>query len=108
MCNNVEADGLGQRSALSDGHNIADLDLEGRGAVHGNVAVALLVPAVLANVVEVIPADHNGALHLGRDDNALQDTPADGDLRSEVVSVVDGDGKVLSREWVHILSCRVV
>ena len=80
MGNDIETDSLGQWAALTDGNNIADLDLEGWGAVHGNVAVALLVPAVLANVVEVIPADHNGALHLGRDDNALQDTSADGDL----------------------------
>lgn len=37
---------------------------EAGGQVHRHVLVALLKPVVLADVVQIIPADDNGALHL--------------------------------------------
>ncbi len=37
---------------------------EARGHVRGQVLVALLVPVVLLHVVEVLPAEDDGALHL--------------------------------------------
>lgn len=49
----------------------------------GEVLVALLVPVVLRDVVEVLAADDDGAVHLGRDDGAGQDTATDGDQAGE-------------------------
>ena len=42
--------------------------------------MALLEPIELLDVVEVVAADHDGALHLRRDDHALQDSSADADV----------------------------
>jgi hypothetical protein len=47
----VESDGLGERSALTDGDDVADLDSERRRAVGGEVLVSLLVSGVLGDVV---------------------------------------------------------
>lgn len=40
------------------------LSPEARGQVHRHVLVSFLKAVVLANVVQVVPADHNSALHL--------------------------------------------
>lgn len=45
--------------------------------------MALLVTRVLGDKVEVLAADDEGAVHLGADDGAGQDTAADGDLAGE-------------------------
>ena len=71
LADDVEADGLGQRSALADGHDITDSKSEGWGAVSSDGLVALLKPVVLLDVVKVVAADDDGVLHLGRND----DTP---------------------------------
>lgn len=49
----------------------------------GEVLVALLVTGVLGDEVEVLSADDDGSVHLGRDDGAGQDTAADGDGADE-------------------------
>mmetsp|Transcript_17148 Transcript_17148/g.34771 ORF Transcript_17148/g.34771 Transcript_17148/m.34771 type:complete len:245 (+) Transcript_17148:189-923(+) len=85
----VESDGLGEGPALSDGHDISLLHVEGRRAVHGDVPVALLEPVVLGDVVEVMPSDHNGAVHLGGDDHTLDDTASDGHVGGEGALLVD-------------------
>ena len=59
------------------------------------VLVALLVPVVLADKVQVLAADHNGALHLGGDDGAGEDAAADGHVPGEgalFVNISAGDG----------------
>lgn len=43
----------------------------------GKVLVALLVPVVLGDEVEVLAADDDGTVHLGRNDGAGQDTTTD-------------------------------
>ena len=58
-----------------------------------DVAVSLLVtrnesstkflPSVLLDVSEIVTADNDGALHLGRDDKTLQDGATDGNVGSE-------------------------
>ena len=50
-----------------------------------NVAASYpsLLRTVLGDVVEVVPADDEGAGHLGRDDTAGEDTATDGDVASE-------------------------
>ena len=70
LANDIEADGLGQGSALADGNDITDSKSEGWGAVSGDSLVALLESVVLDDVVEVIATDDNGVLHLGGDDDA--------------------------------------
>lgn len=89
MRNNIELDSLGQRTALTNGHNITILDFEAGAAMSMNVLVTLLVTLVLGNVVEVIPTHDNGAIHLGRDDKSLEDLTTNGDITSERTLLVD-------------------
>lgn len=49
----------------------------------------LLVSLVLADVMEVISADDDGAIHLGRFDTAGKDASTDGDITSEWALVVN-------------------
>ena len=95
MSHDVEPNSLGEGTALADSDNVTLLDIERGRAVDGNVLVTLLETTVLADVVEVIPADDDGVLHLGGDDDALEDTAADGDVAGEgalLVNVVALDG----------------
>ena len=46
---------------------------------------------VLGDVVEVVPADDEGAVHFGGDDLASQDTATDGDVASEGALLVCAD-----------------
>lgn len=85
----VEPDGLGEGTALSDSDDVTLLDVEGGGAVGGKVLVTLLETTVLGDVVEVVPADDDGVLHLGGDDDALQDAATDGDVAGEGALLVD-------------------
>lgn len=59
----VEADGLGQGTALANSHDITGLDTESGGAVDGDVGMALLEPVVLLDVVKVIASDDDGPRH---------------------------------------------
>ena len=61
----VEVDGLGQRSALTDHGNISFLNGESRGAVNGDVSVSLFIPVVFGDVVEVISSHNDSSLHFG-------------------------------------------
>jgi len=70
LAENVEADGLGEGTALANSHDITGLDTESGGAVNGNVVMALLKSSVLGNEVQVIASDDNGPCHFtSRDDN---------------------------------------
>lgn len=67
----------------------------------GDVSVSFLVSVVLGDVVQVITTDDYGALHLGGDDDALEDLAADGDAAGEgtlLVDVVGLDGLLGSPE----------
>lgn len=55
----------------------------------GDVAVAFFVTVVLRHIVKVVSADHNGTLHLGGDDDALEDLAADSDSGGEGALAVD-------------------
>ncbi len=70
-------DGLAERSALPDKHNIADFDVEGRRNMGRQISVPLLVPVVLGHIVQIVASDDDGALHLGRNDHAFQYFTAD-------------------------------
>ena len=69
LADDVEADGLGQGSALADGYDVTDSKSEGWGAVGGDGLVALFEPIVLNDVVEVVATNDNGVFHLVRDDD---------------------------------------
>ena len=71
LADNVEADSLGDWSALTNGHDITDLESECWGAVDGYSLMTLLESVVLLDVVEVITADDNRSVHLG----SKHDTP---------------------------------
>eukprot|EP00553_Chaetoceros_curvisetus_P015547 CAMPEP_0204647880 /NCGR_PEP_ID=MMETSP0718-20130828/6838_1 /ASSEMBLY_ACC=CAM_ASM_000674 /TAXON_ID=230516 /ORGANISM="Chaetoceros curvisetus" /LENGTH=195 /DNA_ID=CAMNT_0051670563 /DNA_START=68 /DNA_END=655 /DNA_ORIENTATION=- len=97
VSNNIEFNSLTQGTALSNGNNITLLDVEGWGAMGRNILVPLLKTPVLGNVVKVIPTDHNGSLHLGGDDESLEDTSTDGYVSSEgalLVNVCSLNGSV--------------
>ena len=86
----VEVDGLSEGSALTDNGDVSDLDVvEGRGAVGNEVAVALLVPVVLGDVVKVVTSDDNGPLHFGADDDSLEDLSSDVDVAGEGAFLID-------------------
>jgi hypothetical protein len=85
----VEVDCLCQRSALSNDSNVTNLHPKGRRTVNCNVPVPLFVSVVLGDIVEVIPSDNNGPVHLGGDDNALQDLAPDGDPAGEWALLID-------------------
>lgn len=85
----VEADRLGEGPALADGDNVTLLHAEGRRAVSGELDVALLVAVVLVDVVQVVTADRDGALHLGRGDDARENATADRHVAGERALVVN-------------------
>jgi len=85
----VVADRLGEGTALADNDLITDLGLEARGAVDGEVLVALLVTLVLLHVVEVVAADDDRARVLGRVNDATHQAAADRDVASERAILVD-------------------
>lgn len=85
----VESDSLAERSALANGDLVTLLNTEGGGDVRGEVLVALLVTGVLRDEVEVLAADDQGAVHLGGDDGAGEDTATDRDEASEGALLVD-------------------
>ena len=96
VSNNVETNGLGQRSALANGNNISFVNsLESRGQVSGDVSVTLFKSVVLGQIVEVVTTNNNSSLHLVGDDNTTENTTTDGDVASEralLVNVVTSDG----------------
>ena len=97
VCDNIETNSLGKRTALSDGYDITILDGEGRRAVSRDILVPLLVTTVLGNVVQIIPSDNNGSLHLGGDDLSLQNSSTDRNVSSEgalLVNVTSLDGSI--------------
>lgn len=68
---NVEADGLGKRSALANGHDVTLLNTGESGrAVSGDVLVSLLESVVLLDVMKVVSSDNDGSLHLGRNNDS--------------------------------------
>ena len=85
----VETDSLGEGSALTDQSDVSDLDVESGGAVGVDVFVSLLVPVVFGDVVQVVTSDDEGSLHLGGEDDALEDTTSDGDVAGEGAFLID-------------------
>mmetsp|Transcript_3368 Transcript_3368/g.8399 ORF Transcript_3368/g.8399 Transcript_3368/m.8399 type:complete len:254 (-) Transcript_3368:42-803(-) len=85
----VEAHGLRERAALADEHLVAGVEAEARRAVRRERLVALFVPVVLADEVQVVAADDDGAVHLGRLHDAREQAAADRDVAREGALLVD-------------------
>ena len=83
LTDNVEADSLGNGSALADGDDITDTDAESGRAVSSHSAMALLESVVLLDVMEVVTTNNNGVLHLGGDN----DTPRNEKDRLGLISL---------------------
>ena len=85
----IEADCLGDRTALANGDDVAFFDKgEGWGAVSGDVRVTLLKSVVLLDEVEVVPAHNDSPMHFGGNDHASEDAASDADASSEGTIVV--------------------
>lgn len=85
----VETHGLGERTALTDGHDVTFLDTERWRHVGGDVLVTLLETLVLLHKVQVITTHDDRALHLGRQNDTLEDTTTDRDVAGEWTLLVD-------------------
>ncbi len=70
LSEDVESHGLGERSALTNGHNVSFEDSESGAGVAMDSVMAFLESVVLLDVMEIISPDHNGSLHLVGDDNS--------------------------------------
>ena len=80
----IESHSLSQGPALSNCDNVSDLYIpETGGQVHRHVLVTLLKAIVLSDVMEIVPADVKGPLHLHLRDDTRQDPTSDGDVTSE-------------------------
>ena len=85
----VEVDSFGKGSAFSDEDDISFFDGEGWGDVSRDIAMSLLVTVVFRDVVEIVSSDNNCSLHLGGDDDSLEDLASDGDLAGEGALLID-------------------
>ena len=63
LTDNVEANSLGDWSALAYSHHITNLETESWGAMARDGLMTFLESVVLLNVVEEITADNNGPVH---------------------------------------------
>ena len=86
---------LAQRPTLPNRHLVTLLHTERRADVRRKVRMPLLVAGVLGDEVEVLAADDERAVHLGRDDFAGEDTAADGDETGEGAFLVCKKGVLL-------------
>ena len=86
----VESNSLGNWSALTDGDDITDSGSgEHWGQVSWQVAVSLLEPVVLFDVMQVVSSQHHSSVHLIRKDDALEDSSSDGYIRCEWALLVN-------------------
>lgn len=85
----IESDGLGDWSTLTNNNNITLLDTESWGNVGSNILVSLLVSVVFGNVVQVVSSDDDGSVHLGGDNSTGQNLTSDGDVTDEWTLLVD-------------------
>lgn len=85
----VEANGLGKRTALTNSDNITLGDTESRGNVGGEVLVSLLVTVVLGDVVEVLTSENDGTVHLGGNNGTSENLTTDGNETNEGALLVN-------------------
>ena len=89
---NVETDGLAERSAFTDNNDVTFLDSESWWAVDWDVSVSFFVSIVFGNVMKVISSDDDGSLHFGWDADTLEDSSSDGDVAGEGAFLINVGG----------------
>ena len=90
MFDHIEADRLGEGTALAHGDDITGLNIhEARRHVDGHVIVALLETAVLLDEVQVIATNDNGTLHFELADDSGQNSATNADVTGEGALLVD-------------------
>ena len=98
----IETDSFRQGSAFAHSHHVSHLDADkGRRAVSRHILMALFVAVVLANKVEVLPADDNGAFHLNANHGAGKNAATNGHVAGKgtlFVNISSGDGVLRSLE----------
>lgn len=94
----VESNGLGDWSTLTNGNDVTDLNTESWGNVNWDVLVSLLVSVVLWNVVQVVSSDDDGTVHLGGDNDTSQNLTTNGNQTGERTLLVNV-GAVDSGLW---------
>lgn len=77
MGNNIEPDGFAQWAALSNSYDVSLFHVKCRGAMYCNILMPLFKTPVFGNVMEVIPPDDNGVLHLSGSNKTFQDASTD-------------------------------
>jgi hypothetical protein len=87
--NDVESDSLGERTALTESHEVTLVDTEARRQVSWEILVTLLETVVLGDVVKVITTHDNGTAHLVGLDNTLQDASTDSNVTGEWALLVN-------------------
>lgn len=85
----VESNGLGDWSTLTNGNDVTNFDTESWGDVNWNVLVSLFVSVVLWNVVQVVSSDDDSTVHLGGDDGTSQDLTTDRNQTGEWTFLVN-------------------
>ena len=85
----VEADGLGEGSALANSDDVTDVDFEGRRDMAGDVRMALFETVVLLDVVQVVTANDDRTVHAGGHNDAFEDGATDGYVSSEGAFLID-------------------
>jgi len=89
LTDDVETNSLGNGAALADSDDITGTDTESRGAMSSGSLMALLESVVLLDVMEVITTNDKCVLHLGGDNNTLEDSAANADIAGEGALFVD-------------------
>ena len=86
----VELHCLGEGSAFADNSDISWLNVsKAWRQVARHVLVTLLETVVLLHVMQVVPPDDNGPVHLELDDNSREDSTTDGHIASEGALLVN-------------------
>lgn len=85
----VESNGLGKWSTLTNNNNVTFLDTESWGDVGSNVLVSLLVSVVFLDKVEVVSSDDDSSVHFGGDNSTSQKLTSDGNLTNKWTLLVD-------------------
>lgn len=85
----VESDGLGKWSTLTNNDNVTLRNTEGWRNVDSDVLVSLLVSVVFLDKVEVVSSDDDGSVHFGGDNSTGQNLTSDGNVTDKWTLLVN-------------------
>lgn len=86
---NVESDGFGKWTALTNNDDVTFFHQESWRNVASDVFVALLVTVVLWNVVQVVATNNDRSFHFGGDNGTAKNSSANGNVSGERALFVD-------------------